>query len=274
MTWWVDRSARIDGTVTAWREAGSGDPLVFLHGLGGTREAWNPQLMAFSDRHRCIAWDMPGYGDSDGEPDLTYETIADRLAALIRHLGYRQVDLIGLSFGGMHALHTALHHPDLVGRLVLADTSPAFGMDGTTPEAWKASRLSAIEEGETPASIAPQVLDSIVASPLDPEIRAQLIGAFSRIPVDGFRSAVECLPHNDIRPDLQRITNEALVIVGELDTETPVAYARTLADGLPSARLVILPGVGHLAPSESPKLFNQQVLGFLTSTHPISGSSS
>ena len=74
---------------------------------------------------------MPGYGDSEPLELLTYVTIADALISFLDDLSIEQVDLCGLSFGGMHALHTAIRYPDRVRYMVLANTSPAFGMDGT-----------------------------------------------------------------------------------------------------------------------------------------------
>ena len=263
MSEWADHATELTSGITAWREAGFGEPLLFLHGLGGTRESWNPQLSHFATGRRCIAWDMPGYGESTGESPLTYERISHRLVELLDHLELDRVDMVGLSFGGMHCLHTALNHPGRVGRLVLADTSPAFGMNGTTPEEWKGARIGAMAAGETPASIAANVLDAIVAKPLEPSVRADLIGAFARISVDGFLAAVHCLPHNDIRDRLHSITSEALVIVGERDEETPVRYAQVLHDGLPNSTMVVMPGVGHLSPSEDPSTFNDHVSRFL-----------
>ena len=211
---------------------------------------------------------MPGYGDSTGESPLTYERIADRLVELLDHLQIDRADMVGLSFGGMHALHTTLAYPDRVGRLVLADTSPAFGMNGTDPEEWKAARAGALDAGQTPATLAAPVLDSIVAKPLDPQVRADLIEAFARIPVEGFRAAVNCLPHNDVRDRLHEILAESLVIVGELDEETPVEYARVLHEGLANSAMVVLPGIGHLSPSEDPGLFNSELKQFLAGFAP------
>lgn len=90
-----------------------------------------------------------------------------------------------------------------------------------------------------------------------------MIEAFAGVSVDGFRAAVDCLPTNDVRSALPSVTHRALVIVGELDTETPVSYAQALADGLPNAELVVMDGVGHLAPSEDPVVFNRLVGRFL-----------
>ena len=251
----------------SWREAGSGQPVVFLHGLGGTRTAWDPQLRGLRDRFRCIAWDMPGYGASAPLAELTYPAIGDRLAGLLDTLGVAAADLVGLSFGGMHALHTAIRHPRRVRRLVLADTSPAFGLDGTTAEEWTAARLEPIERGrapaDIPADIAERALDAVCGSELDPAIRRELVDSFGRIPAAGFRAAVECLPDHDVRGHLSDITCPALVIVGEMDRETPVAYAEALAAGLPDSTLEVLEGVGHLSPSEAPERFNQLVGDFL-----------
>ncbi len=251
----------------AWREAGSGPPVLFLHGLGGTRTAWGPQLRGLAGRFRCIAWDMPGYGHSQPVSPLTFDAISDRVVALLDHLEIDTVDIVGLSFGGMHALHTAINHKSRVNRMILANTSPAFGLDGTTAEGWIRSRLDPISEGGTPGDLAETVVDAIAARPLTGRIRAEVVGAFSEIPAAGFRAAVECLPTHDVRSLLPAVEHPALVIVGEHDEETPVAYSELLADLLPHAELRILPGVGHLSPSEAPERFNQLVADFLSPDH-------
>jgi len=251
------------GATVAWREAGEGDPVVFLHGLGGTRIAWGAQLRELSKSFRCIAWDMPGYGDSAPLDPLAYRGIADRLITLLDLLELESVDVVGLSFGGMHALHTALAYPERIRRMVLADTSPAFGMDGTKPDDWINTRLAPIRAGGTPADAAEAVIDAITAVPLTGQIRNETVGAFSQISPAGFEAAVRCLPHNDIRSRLHELAHKCLVIVGEHDEETPVAYATALADGLADAELRVIAGAGHLTPAEAPVEFNKLVADFL-----------
>ena len=250
----------------AWREAGAGEPVIFLHGLGGTRTSWGPQLRGLSDRYRCIAWDMPGYGASAPLEPLTYRGIAERLVEMLDHFEIDAATLVGVSFGGMHGLHTALEFPDRVGRLVLADSSPAFGIDGTTRHEWTRARLDPIDAGGSPADAAGMIIDSITAKPLTGEIRAETILSFSRISARGFRAAVDCLPTNDVRDRLERITQPTLIMVGELDEETPIAYSQLLAEGISDSELRILPGVGHLTPAEAPEVFNSELTNFLTAT--------
>lgn len=250
----------------AWREAGSGEPLIFLHGLGGTRTAWGPQLRGLSDRYCCIAWDMPGYGDSSPIKPLKYPAIARRVVDLLDALGIEKGTLIGLSFGGMHALHTALEFPERVARLVLADSSPAFGMDGTSREGWIKDRLDPIDAGGTPADAADAIVDAITHVRLEGIVRDETVGSFSQISPAGFRAAVMCLPDNDVRARLAEIEQPTLVLVGEHDEETPLSYSQLLADGIPNASLRVLPGAGHLTPAEVPDLFNAAVTEFLDNT--------
>lgn len=253
----------LDGPFS-WREAGSGPPIMFLHGLGGTRSAWGPQLRGLREQFRCIAWDMPGYGDAELIDPLTYELIADRLVLLLDRLELDHVDLVGLSFGGMHALHTAIRSPERVRRMVLADTSPKFGIDGTKADEWIASRLAPLDAGGSPGDSADQIVDAITAVTLTGQIRDETVGAFSEISSAGFRAAVNCLPTNDIVDKLAHINHPTCVVVGELDEETPVAYATALAEGLPNSELHIVGSVGHLTPAEAPDQFNDIVATFLT----------
>src|SRR4051812_35303531 len=129
-----------------------------------SRIGFDPQLAALSSGYRCVAWDMPGFGASPmPAAGLTFPLLADALAGLIETLGERDAHVAGLSMGGQIALHTALRHPERVRSLTLLDSSPAFGLDGTDPEAWKRLRLDALDAGHTPASMAEPVLRSIMA---------------------------------------------------------------------------------------------------------------
>ena len=81
----------VDGPL-AWREYGRGDPVVFLHGLGGSRTSWEPQLSGLGDAFRCIAWDMPGYGASAPVEPLTFTAIADAVIAAADDVNPREME--------------------------------------------------------------------------------------------------------------------------------------------------------------------------------------
>ena len=244
----------VDEAPVAWREAGEGPLVLFLHGLGMTRTGWDAQLTALPD-HRCVAWDLPGYGASPPLAELTFPAMADAAAGLIDRLG-GPAHVVGLSMGGMIALHLALRRPDAVRSLVLADTSPAFGLDGTDPDEWKAARLAPLEAGARVEEFAEPVLRSIMAPDPDPAAVDAAVASMLRVPVAGLMQSIAALPAHDVRAHLGAIAAPTLVVVGELDEETPPAYAEALAAGIPGARLAVIPGAGHYTPLEAPDALN------------------
>jgi 3-oxoadipate enol-lactonase len=247
----------VDATPVAWREAGQGPLVLFLHGLGMTRTGFDPQLAALADRYRCVAWDMPGYGASPPvDTPLAFGGLAAAVERLLDTLGADAAHLVGLSLGGMIAMHTAVRHRARVRSLALLDTSPAFGLDGTDPAVWRQERRALLDDGSTPADLAEPWLRSVMAPDVSAAVVAAAVASMERIPAAGLRAALECLPDHDVRADLGRIGVPTLVLVGERDVETPPAYARALADGIAGARLAVVPGAGHIVNLEAAPAVN------------------
>jgi len=251
-----------------WRETSPGPgsettPVLFVHGLGGSRVAWDPQLSALGSTRRCLAPELPGYGGSPPEPDMGFHDLADLLARFITDTVGGPAHVVGLSMGGMVAQHLALRHPDRVAGLVLLDTSPAFGIDGTDALEWKRLRLDALDRGLTPAEMAEGVLRSVGGPGLTGPALAAAVAAMGRVTAEGLRAAVEMLPTHDLSTQLHLITAPTLVAVGELDTETPPLYSRMLASGIPDARLRFITGSGHLSNLEEPRQVNRLLEDFL-----------
>ena len=251
----------VDTQPTGWREAGtSSNVAVFLHGLGGSRISWGPQLAPLSDERRIVAWDAPGYGVSDPVSDTAFVAYADRAAELIRMVSPdAPVDLVGLSFGGMIAQYTAARYPELVRTLTLMCTSPAFGLDGTDPEQWRNARLSGLEHFGSPAAAAPVILGALVG-PNGAGVVPEAVQAMERIDMPGLLDAIATITTHDTRAILPAIQARALVLVGSADEETPVAYAQAIVDLMPNARLEVIDGVGHLLNLEAPDEVNNAVL--------------
>ena len=258
----------VDEHPIAWREAGTGGVVLFLHGLGHSRIAWDRQLEDLSDRWRCVAWDLPGFGASEPLEDMTFPAIANAAIALLDRLGADSAHLVGLSFGGQHALHVALDHPERVRSLVLADTSPVFGLDGTTREEWIDQRLEPLRAGLTPADIAESVMIGVSGPGFSGPDFDLAVAAMERLTPGAYEDAVRCLPDHDVRDALATIGVPTLVVVGELDPSTPPNVARLLAAGIPNASFVEMPGIGHLTPNEAPQEFNRLVREFLEAQEP------
>jgi pimeloyl-ACP methyl ester carboxylesterase len=245
----------VDGTL-AWRERGSGAPIVFLHGLGGSRSAWGPQLDGLGDRWRCLAWDLPGYGASAPlDKPVTFTALADAAARWIELVG-GTAHVVGMSFGGMIAQYLAANHPDRVRSLTLMATSPKFGLDGTDPHQWRAARLGALDHGVEPADFAHVVLSGLAGPSITSEALAGQEAAMARISSAALRTSIDCIVTHDTHHLLGRINAPTQCLVGEADEETPVSYSEAIAAGIPHARVLIIPGAGHLLHVEAPDAVN------------------
>lgn len=212
-------------------------------------------------RHRVAAWDMPGYGDSAPLADdpLTFRALAGAAADFIALLGDDRAHVVGISMGGMIAQYLAAWHPERVRSLTLLSSSPAFGLDGTAPAAWQAARLAPLDRGQEPADFADRVLRSLAGPAISDEAFAQQRTAMARITSAALRRSIVCLVTHDTRPLLADIAAPTLVLVGDLDAETPVGYSRYLAEHIAGATLSVVPGAGHLLNAEAPEAVDELI---------------
>ncbi|MEN9505703.1 MAG: hypothetical protein RI958_1629 [Actinomycetota bacterium] len=252
-----------DAEPVAWREAGAGPLIVLLHGLGGSRISWEPQLAELSDAFRVAAWDMPGYGCSAPlpVPSVRFSDLADAAADWIRTLigPAGRAHVVGISMGGMIAQYLAASHPDVVATLTLLSSSPAFGLDGTRPDDWRAARLAPLDAGQQPADFSERVLSAIAGPSITPEALAGQRAAMGRISADALRRSIDCLVTHDSRSVLGSIRTPTLCLVGACDDETPVAYSEALAQHIPGARVEVIAGAGHLLNVEAAAAVDQAI---------------
>lgn len=251
--------------VPHWIEQGEGRrALVFLHGIGGNCHNFDWQLPAFARRWRALAWDMPGYGGSALEGEMTWSILADALVRLFDHLEIDAATIVGHSMGGMVAQEFALTHPERVSGMVLSATSAAFGSaDGEFQKRFLAERLSPLDRGLTPADLAPEVMPAMFKDHATAEAVERAVASMAAIPAATYRAALHCLVSFDRRDELGRIACPTLVLAGEKDTTAPPKGMRRMAEGIPGARYRVIDGVGHLANLERPDAFNAAIADFL-----------
>ncbi len=260
------------GSHTAYYDdRGTGHPVVFLSGLGGSRFGWWKQIEPFSRQFRVINMDNRDAGDSArGTGPYTIADMAEDTAGLIQNLKIAPAHIVAISMGGMIAQELVIQHPDLVDKLVLASTT-AGGPAGVSPAPEITALLmrGATEDLETRVrktypliaglgymAAHPEDLDQIVqfalARPMSVESYQRQLGACAIYLTRG------------VADRLGRITAPTLIVHGELDPLIPYPNGRYLAAHIPGARLVTLPGVGHLSMIEAPDRFNADVSQFLT----------
>ncbi len=251
--------------IPAWTEAGEASrALVFLHGIGGNRASFEWQLPAFAESWRAIAWDMPGYGETPLEDEMTWSSLVAALLRLLDHLGIERAMVVGHSMGGMVAQALAIDHADRVEALVLSATSAAFGSaDGSFQERFLAERLAPLDKGLTPADLAPDVMPGMFKDFATEAAIGRAVASMSAIPSETYRAALHCLVSFDRRDEIGAISCPTLVLAAEKDDTAPPKGMQRMAEKIPGARYHCIAGAGHLANLERPDAFNAAIGDFL-----------
>lgn len=258
------QDVEVDGLRIAYRRAGDGPVLVFLHGgLSDSRE-WRKQLESLSDEFSVVAWDAPGCGGSSDPPEeFRLPDYADVLASFLAALGLERPNLVGLSFGAGLALEFYRRHPDVPASLVLA--SAYAGWRGSLPPEVVHERLQAVlRDADRPADeIVREWLPSLFggsASTADVEEVAAIMGEFHPA---GMRVMARAFAEADLRDVLPRIEVPTLLLHGEADERSSLAVAEALRAAIPDSTLVVLRGVGHQSNIEAAERFSAEVRSFV-----------
>jgi len=255
----VARVTTATGIVLGYDEAGGGErtPIVFLHGVGSDKSVWRPQLEHFRGDRRAIAFDYPGYGESDPAPEgTTRDDYASAILAAMSELGIRKAHVCGLSLGGVVAI--ALHHawPERVASLILADTFAEH------PEG-RGFYERSIEASSDMRMLAEARIDILVAQAADPAVRTDLIETMARIDPAAFRIGAEAVWLADQRDRVHDIRVPTLVLCGDEDRITPPALSTALTRMIPGAQYEQIARAGHLTNVERPDEFNTLVGAFI-----------
>jgi pimeloyl-[acyl-carrier protein] methyl ester esterase len=230
--------------------AGQGPPLVLLHGFALHAGLFAPLLPALAVHHRVHAVDLPGHGHSDPVTPFTVDRV---VAALEAHFAATPAPLavLGWSLGGVIALAWALAHPGRIGRLALVGTTPRFVTDDAWPHAMAPETLARFADELRVAYrltlqrfVALQVQGDDDARATLATLRHQLFARGEPAP-EVLAHAVAVLRDTDLRHRAAEVRIPTLVVAGERDTLAPPQAAAWLAQALPAARLVRLPGAAH-----------------------------
>jgi proline iminopeptidase len=256
-----------------YEEVGQGTPILFVHEFASDFRGWEPQMRAFGQRYRCIAYSARGYTPSDVPADknaYSYKHVMRDAVAVLDHLQIDKAHLIGLSMGGYTSLQVALNHPQRVLSLVLAGT-------GSGSERWytedfhKHSRALGDEferEGSATVSktygMSPARIPFLVKDPRGfAEFSRQLAEHDAQGSANtsrGFQGARPSL--YDFENEIRKLTMPALIVVGDEDDRC-IEPSLFLKQTIAASGLVMFPKTGHVVNLEEPALFNQVVADFL-----------
>lgn len=257
-----DVNVTVDGKTLSAKVAGSGRPMVLFHSLLADESSFDLIAQALAQSHQVIVLRLPGFGDSDFVGS-ELEVIADHIAAGIPALGVKQCPiLLGNGYGGFIALLTAIRHPGMASRLVLADCGAAFSEPGRA--AFRGMSAVAKEKGlGAIADVAMRRLFAPEFQRQNPALIEDRKKRFVAVDANTFYGACDALATLDLRPQLGAVTVPALVLVGEQDEATPPPMSRELCAGLHNAKLVVLAGCAHVPQLQSPTAFVDAIRDFI-----------
>lgn len=244
--------------------------VLLLHGFGASLQAWDDWAPALEKNLRVLRIDIPGFGLSGPAVNKDYSDAADvaRVIALLDQLGVQQVIMAGHSMGGRIAWNLTAAHPERVSKLVLLSPDGFPDPNAKSDKTYEVPTLLGLLPyslpqwalrmgGVTPAfaddsQLTPQMMQRYHDMMLAPGVRTALLERMRQT------------RNSDPVARLQSITVPTLLIWGEKDAFIPVGNAQDYLKAMPQAKLVTLPGVGHVLHEEAPQASVQVVLDFLS----------
>ena len=243
------------GVDFAYRELGKGNggtPVVFLVHLAAVLDNWDPRVVeGIAAKHHVITFDNRGIGASSGSPSNSMEQMADDAVTFIKAMGFKQVDLMGFSMGGMIAQEIVLKEPQLVRKMILAGTGPAGG-EGISSVAGVTfyDMFRGFFTGQdakqflfftrTPGGI--EAGKAFLA-----RLKERTENRDKEISVSALMAQLSALRAWGSKPpaDLSVIKQPVLVVNGDDDRMVPTPNSHDLARRLPNSQLIIYPDAGH-----------------------------
>ncbi len=222
--------AEINGIKLYYETYGSGEPLILLHGNGGSIKDFEKQIPFFEKYYQIIAIDSRLQGKSGGSPDsLSYELMASDFCALLDQLHIKSAHVLGWSDGGIDGIIMAMNCPDRIKKLAISGAN-------TVPDT---TALSITDLNEMKAAVS------------NPKSSAKVV-ALNRMMID---------QPNIAYSDLGRISCPVLVMAGDRDMIKP-EHTLKIFQSIPNASLCIFPDSHHGVCQQHPELFNETVLRF------------
>ncbi|MFE6938688.1 bifunctional 3-oxoadipate enol-lactonase/4-carboxymuconolactone decarboxylase PcaDC [Streptomyces chartreusis] len=225
----------------------SAPPLLLGPSLGTSSALWDKVAPELSITHRVVRWELPGHGGSAADligPGATVGDLAGLVLALADSIGIERFAHAGVSLGGAVGLHLAVHHPERVESLAVICSSAHF--NGAKP--WE--ERAALVRREGLAGLA----ESANARWFTPGFTVpELIRDHRDADPGAYAACCDALAAFDLRDRLAEISSPTLLIAGREDPATPPVHLREIADAVPGAALVEIPGASHLAPAQCPQ---------------------
>lgn len=275
------KQVQIDSLQLNYVEAGNGETLVMIHGLGGNASHWKRNIETLSKKFHCIAVDLPGYGGSSkverAEADTQLDFYADAIASLLKKMKVSKALVMGHSMGGQVSMILALKYPALVNKLVLVAPAGLETFTAAEANVLTGYATTAFYMAQDSAAITKSYRANFFRMP---DAAAILIN--ERIALKqcaGFEAYCRQIPMgvkgmlaHPVAAELKKIGQPVLVLFGEQDALIPnkflhpsltVTAVAAKARSIPGSTIQLIPEAGHLLQYEKPEAVNEAVIHFL-----------
>jgi pimeloyl-ACP methyl ester carboxylesterase len=260
------QSIEVGGRTLAWREAGRGDPLVLVHGIGGYSGSWSRQFEAFANEFRVIAWDAPGYGGSTGfaAPHPRAEDYSSALASLLEAIDVRAPHLVGHSLGSIMTASLCKAHG--VTPRSMTFLQPVLGAGGLPEDERKKLHDARASDMRTlgPREFALQRGRTILSKSASPEVVAEAVEVMVKVPQDGYLAAWDMMCGAQLMPLIDP-KHPTMIVCGSDDPVCPPTTGKSIAEKIPGAEFHVFENVGHYAAIEARDRFNALLRAFTAS---------
>ena len=256
------KNIAVDGLHLAYREAGSGPPIIFLHGLGGNSASWKPQFEVFAGSHRVVAWDMPGFGNSDLislKTTRDYSTLARRF---MDALGIERAVGVATSYGTVILAELAAANPGRIRAMVFACGVTGMRHLGGQERV----RLRAVRRAELESLGQRKFAEQRNATYVKgggAALVARVVDLAGSATIEGYLQAYGAMTESNIFDSLPAITIPALVLAGRDDPIAKATNCERVARALPQAEYLCIDNCGHYVNLEQAETFNRLLGDFL-----------
>jgi non-heme chloroperoxidase len=254
-----------------YEDRGAGAPIVFIHGWGGSADAWDYQVLDLAPSYRCITVDLRGHGDSD-KPwgDYDYDLFVRDIDALLTQLELKDVTLVGWSMGGHIALKYAHEHPDRLARVVITGSGPRFWQAEDAPYGTPAGDvpglIDAVKYART-ETISGLYVNNFHRTDLVPT-KDWFVQIGWRVPAFVGLTSFQALIDNDLRGILPEISTPVHIFSGRHDLIWDPRWSEEAHRLLPDSTLTFFENSGHVAFVENRVEWNATLVDVLEGRPP------
>ncbi len=254
---------KVNGVDLSYESAGPprAPAVIFSHSVGSTRDTWDAQFAALSDRYRCIRYDLRGHGLSGSVDEaIEIEDLATDLAGLLDALEIESAHIVGLSIGGMLNQAFAIAYPERVKSLSLVSTTAHL----PPPERWQTRAATVRADGM--AAVVDEVIPlwfSEAYRAREPIVIEGYRERFKACDPTGYARCCEAIGKMDLRERISAITAPTLIVVGSDDPATTPAMAEDLRERIAGSEMVVISGAFHIVSVERAEAVTAHLTAFL-----------